>query len=937
VSGAIGSGDRRRRLWCARIGFGGQARILAGATALVALLVSAPAASALDFAPALGPGGTSSGVGTDPRGIAVADFSGDGLADLMTANDGSDDVSYRIGSGGGFAGSANFPFPGADPADVVAGDFDNDGNADAAAALRATDSVAVILAGEGGGFDSPVTIGGAGDEPNAIEVGDFDRDGDQDLVVAGAVSDNVTVFTGDGEGGFIAGAQAGAGEEPGDIATGDWNGDGIIDLALPNPTVDTVSVLIGNGSGGFAAPANVAVAEPVELAAGDLDGDGNRDLVVARRTGANGAATVLDGDGAGGFTAGPSVALPSLPRDVAVADYDGDGDDDAVTANDGGDEVVLLEGDGTGAIAVGASPAVGADPQAIAAADLNSDGDADAVTANLSDDVTSLVGDGSGALGRLAPNSLASNPAENGADTVQVANLNDNTDSNPDVAAAGDSFGDAFVDTFLGGGDGTLGTPTAQLMDSGSGQFQNSVVAADFNEDANQDLLSANSAEDNIALRLGNGVGGFAAATAFAMGDAPDPITTGDFNNDDNLDVATVAINPSPQQVHVRLGNGAGSFAAPQTFTLPVNNNALAAADFDADGDDDLAIYNSFVPGSGTAQAQVFTSDGDGTFTAGTTKDLPESLGAGGDIEAGNLNGGTDPDLVVVQRGGSVSTILASGTGAGFGTPSNFQGAFSHTSVAIADIEGDGDQDLIAGEDSPTVSVYVNDGAASFARESFAAGGGIARDVATGDMNGDGDADLVALSVGVVSGVSVLLQRTPETDAPETRIEQRTPASSADLTPSFSFAANELGSTFECSIDQGTPHFGPCSGPQQMHTGDTLSGGDYTFRVRATDRAGNTDATPATFAFEVLDEIAPRTKITKAKVNRAKGKAVLRFNSNEPGSTFRCKLDRKPFRPCRSPKAYRNLKRGRHTFHVVATDAAGNPDSTPARKRFRTR
>jgi Ca2+-binding RTX toxin-like protein len=60
------------------------------------------------------------------------------------------------------------------------------------------------------------------------------------------------------------------------------------------------------------------------------------------------------------------------------------------------------------------------------------------------------------------------------------------------------------------------------------------------------------------------------------------------------------------------------------------------------------------------------------------------------------------------------------------------------------------------------------------------------------------------------------------------------------------------------------------------------------------------------------------------------------FNASEPGSTFRCKLDRQPWRPCRSPRAY-SVRRGRHTFRVYAIDRAGNRDRTPALFRFRVR
>jgi Ca2+-binding RTX toxin-like protein len=60
------------------------------------------------------------------------------------------------------------------------------------------------------------------------------------------------------------------------------------------------------------------------------------------------------------------------------------------------------------------------------------------------------------------------------------------------------------------------------------------------------------------------------------------------------------------------------------------------------------------------------------------------------------------------------------------------------------------------------------------------------------------------------------------------------------------------------------------------------------------------------------------------------------FAANEPGATFRCKLDLKPFRSCHSPQAYR-LAPGRHAFRVLAIDRAGNRDRTPATIGIRVR
>lgn len=80
---------------------------------------------------------------------------------------------------------------------------------------------------------------------------------------------------------------------------------------------------------------------------------------------------------------------------------------------------------------------------------------------------------------------------------------------------------------------------------------------------------------------------------------------------------------------------------------------------------------------------------------------------------------------------------------------------------------------------------------------------------------------------------------------------------------------------------------------------------------------------------------APKTRIRKSVIRKAKHRASFRFTSNVAGSTFRCKLDRKPFRKCRSPKTYRGLKPGKHRFQVVAVAPNGQIDATPATRKFK--
>jgi hypothetical protein len=78
---------------------------------------------------------------------------------------------------------------------------------------------------------------------------------------------------------------------------------------------------------------------------------------------------------------------------------------------------------------------------------------------------------------------------------------------------------------------------------------------------------------------------------------------------------------------------------------------------------------------------------------------------------------------------------------------------------------------------------------------------------------------------------------------------------------------------------------------------------------------------------------APNTKLKSMKIK--KRKVTFKFSSDEKGSTFLCKLDKKKFAKCKSPKTYKNLKPGKHKFQVKARDSEGKLDPSPVVRKFR--
>jgi hypothetical protein len=167
----------------------------------------------------------------------------------------------------------------------------------------------------------------------------------------------------------------------------------------------------------------------------------------------------------------------------------------------------------------------------------------------------------------------------------------------------------------------------------------------------------------------------------------------------------------------------------------------------------------------------------------------------------------------------------------------------------------------------------------------------------------------------------------PDTTPPDTTIVDGPSGTTTSTSATFTFSSSEAGSTFECSLDGGI--FSTCSSPK---TYSDLSTGEHTFQVRATDAAGNTDASPASRTWTIVADTTPpdTTIVDGPSGTTTSTSASFTFSSSEAGSTFECSLDSGIFSTCSSPKAYSDLSTGEHTFQVRATDAAGNADASPA-------
>ncbi len=572
-------------------------------------------------------------------------------------------------------------------------------------------------------FQITPTYPSGGGNATAIAVGDFNGDGKPDLAVSNECFDpdckagSVGVLLGKGDGTYqpVVRYKAGALFTQ-SVAIGDFNGDGKLDLAVSNLCTDvnctgsgSVSVFLGNGDGSFQPAVSFATRSGGQLVTGDLNGDGKLDLVMV-----NGLAIgVLLGNGDGTFGAElDSQSGGRGPVAVALGDFNGDGRLDLAVGNIDSNDVSILLGNGDGSFQSAVTYASGGiEPSAVVVGDFNGDGNPDLAVLN------------------------AFSKSDTSTGSVRV---------------------------FAGKGDGTFTLTTGFRLQGGPGI---DLAAGDFNGDGKLDLVATVCGDDcGASVLLGNGNGTFQTARIFDAESVTAAFAAvGDFNGDGKADLALASFCACDQaSLTVLLGSGNGDFQASREYpTGGLGQTPMALGDFNLDGKPDLAVADQCVDSACTnSSVRVLLGRETGTFQPGAVY-ATGGFGAMS-VPMADFNRDGKPDLVVANRciesldctNGSVGVLLGNGNGT-FQAPVSYPaGGVFTSSVAVADLNGDGKPDLVVANQCSnldqctpgSVAVLLGNGDGTFqAPVTYSPGNDSAFFVAVGDFNGDSKLDLAVV------------------------------------------------------------------------------------------------------------------------------------------------------------------------------------------------
>ncbi|MBC6426439.1 MAG: VCBS repeat-containing protein, partial [Ekhidna sp.] len=432
-------------------------------------------------------------------------------------------------------------------------------------------------------------------------------------------------------------------------------------------------------------------------------------------------------------------------------------------------------------------------------------------------------------------------------------------DGDEDVLITGDDNTRPIAKLYINDGSGNF-TEDLRMPFADAGVEYSSIAFADVDKDEDQDVLITgwNRTENISKLYINDGSGGFTeSGTSFANVNSSS-IAFADVDKDGDQDALITGWAGDFQGIgqaisKLYINDGLGNFTEMGTPFMGISNGSIAFADVDKDGDEDVLIT-----GDDTTRpiAKLYINDGSGGFI--------EALGTPftgveySSIAFADVDKDEYQDVLITgeHSGGNAISRLYINDGSGGFTESgtSFTGV-SGSSIAFADVDGDGYEDVfVTGSD--IAKLYINDGSGGFTESGMSFTGVSGSSAAFSDMDKDGDQDVFVTgfdgsnqTAKLYTNQVFLIVSEPIVEVPENMTEVLTVMTTdTDVAVNYSLSGGADRSSFDINMNSGALTFQ--TNPDFEAPGST--NGDNTYDVEVTVQGGTRNITQ-TFTITVTD------------------------------------------------------------------------------------